>query len=169
MLVTAALAVLCQPALADWISIPDEDNPFASLGPGGFVANDNGQGLAVRCKNGHYVVLYLTNERIGSDQVSMVRNLGSIVKVALRFAVDSNEIFDVEAKVEVAAVQSVSLLRGDSIKLTRDAATKIAAAKRRIAVALTIGGEVTNTGTFPASGAKQVLLPLINECGQPSR
>ncbi|PWE57285.1 hypothetical protein DEM27_06510 [Metarhizobium album] len=142
-------------AAAQWY-YQGEESAFGAGGTHIALAANGRYGFGIRCQNGDLNFVFITPEEISTDQATVLSS--SQLKLLLRVDdMPANTLAGVadssDGKLRVTAVASA-----DEVGQIRDA-------KKRLAVAASIGTEVFHEIKFTSRGSTKVIEKVLSGCG----
>lgn len=143
------------PAFAQW-HYQGEDSAFGSSGTHIAVTANGVYGFGLRCQNGDVAAVYITPEDATQDQAAAI-SLGG-AKLLVR--VDDLPPHELGGEIE-----SYNGKLRMSVPVESALTSQLRDAKRRIAVAISGGGELYHEGNFSARGSTKAIERVLKGCG----
>lgn len=123
------------------------------------IAGNGSYALAIRCENGEADVVYLTPEEIKPEDAAVM----SALKPKIMLRVDDEAVVETVAEIDSAN----GVLRATS-PTTASFAEQVKSAKKRVAVALGLGGQTFHEQKFNARGSTTAVGKVMTSCSLPT-
>lgn len=161
--ISAVAFALSWQARAEWLHTVDE-NPFTGDGHIAMALEDlSGYGAGFRCtSNTDATLIFATPERISAEDARLLSGEGG-PPVDVLVVVDDQPKLTFPAKPDVI-VGSEKLRFISQTDEVADLIRSVMMAKRRVALAVQINGQVLHTKSFSAAGSTKALSALIEGC-----